>query len=887
MRTIAPAAALVLACALPALAGGGPAETVVLVNSASADSKKVAEHYAARRHIPRSQICEVKCAEGLEIPMDDFVRDVVDPLRAFLHARGLDERCRFVVMTQGMPILAKTPGGPVSTAAALGLLDTSVCGQPQQRQPWLRNTYTSGPAPRETLEGGGRRLLVTALISTTADEAMALVDRSVASDGTAPKDALFIYQDANGPVAARNAHLDDSRQWLADNGWTGEHVGAGADKVRDRKKIMGWLSGGHWSDLTLEGVKTNEFLPGAICDMLEGQGAFPANFGSDPSKFTQFPVTHMIRAGVTGVHGAVADPFNFTFPSHTLFRAYLEGYTLAETYHQKLPFAYWMNLTIGDPLCAPYAKRPAVKAAVNTGADGKGTVEVEAPGAVRIELYVDGAPAGSVTGEKGSVALDASAWPPGPHVLLVEATGAGLAEPRGWSVAEFAGTRTSPPPAPARAACEKLLVEAPGSITAGEAGTLKVRAVDASGKPVAGWKERIEVRTSSPPVRWSACDAESAEADVAVTLTKAGEYELRVTSPADGREATARVRVVPGEFAHITTPLEAFPICQEADMEVVAEDRFGNALPAWEGTVSLVVQGDRFAKMPPAVTIRAGDGGRGVLRGTLLTNSGETGLIFNDADGGLISEPGERVAVGSAPLWPWLVGGPLSAKQAEGDPAQALSGPGSVLSGALVSRRAQGGVVAFPAGGEAAVAVTWIEALGATKARLLAAAPGRLRILLDGKPVFDGVPQATDTAAKREKIADLELAEGRHRLTVVADTKGAASMALEIDDGDGKFPTSLRVRARSGEAPKSFVASGRVRGKDGAGIAGAAVTLKDAAGKESTATTVADGTWWVEGVAAGDLTVKVEAGGRTFEEAERTVTIEEEHAADVDFFEAK
>lgn len=345
--------------------------------------------------------------------------------------------------------------------------------------------------------------------------------------------------------------------------------------------------------------------------------------------------------------------------------------------------------------------------------------------------------------------------------------------------------------------------------------------------------------------------------------------------------------MVPAEFQHVTTPLDAFPICQEADMEVVAEDRFGNALPAWEGTVSLVVQGDRFAKMPAALTIRANDGGRGVLRGVLLTNTGETSLIFNDADGGLISEPGERVAVGPGPLRPWLVGGPVSAKQAEGDPAEALTGPGSLLAGALVARRAQSDVVTFPAGGEAAVAVTWIEALGATKARLLAAASCHLRILLDGKPVFDGVPAATDTAGKREKIADLDIAEGRHRLTVVADTKSAASMALEIDDGDGKFPMSLRVRARSGVAPKSFVASGRVRGKDGAGIAGAAVALKDAAGKESKATTAADGTWWAEGIAAGDLTVKVEAAGRTFEEAERTVTLEEEHATDVDFFEAK
>src|SRR5262245_45762272 len=93
------ASLLFLAAAMPAFAGGGPAETVVIVNTASADSRKVADVYVKKRDIPPQQVCEVKCTASLDTPMDDFVRDVVDPLRTFLHDRGLEGRCRFLVMT--------------------------------------------------------------------------------------------------------------------------------------------------------------------------------------------------------------------------------------------------------------------------------------------------------------------------------------------------------------------------------------------------------------------------------------------------------------------------------------------------------------------------------------------------------------------------------------------------------------------------------------------------------------------------------------------------------------------------------------------------------------------------------------------------------------------
>jgi uncharacterized protein (TIGR03790 family) len=879
---------LLMVLAVPALAGGGPAETVVLVNSASADSKKVAEHYAKKRQIPRAQICEVKCTAELATPMDDFVRDVVDPLRTFLRDRGLEDRVRFVVMTQGMPIVARTPGGDVSTAATLSVLDTPICGRPQTFSDIARravpNPYQDGPAPSGRVLEGGRFLLVTALVSSTVDEAIALVDRSVASDGTAPRGARFVFQDANGNANVRNDKYDAARVELETAGFAAERDAAGADKVRGRENVMGYMSGGSYSALSVDGVNSNRYLPGAICDMLQSYGAVPANFNPDPkSGKSQFPVTHMVRAGITGVHGAVSEPFSFSFPDVRLFATYAEGYTLAEAFHRHLPIVYWMNLTLGDPLCAPYAKRPVPT--VERKPDG---LEVSAPGAARIDVYADGRPLGGVEGERGVVPF---ALPGGTYEVLVEATGPGPTEPRGWTIAKIAESNARPRPSTldARVRCEKLLVEAPATVRAGETASLRITAVVADGLPLDGWKGRVEVRTSSPPVRWASMDAASSSVEVPLTFTKATNYDLRVTAPDDGREATTKLAVGADVFEHLTTPANNYPLGQAADLVVVAEDKYGNRVKDWAGVVFVEVPEDGLAELPQPAAMTAASGGACRIRGLLIGRAGPTKLVFKGAGGAVLSAPDEGVTVGHAAIRPWLVAGPGPAKELfAGDPTASATGDGSVAAKLLLRRSAGGDVLSFsPADAkraEAALLVTWVEAFAPTKARLLAAAPGRLRVFLDGKSVFDGASKATDGKGKREPIAELELSEGTHRLVVVVETKGATSASFEIDDGAGKHPQALRVRARAAAPPKTFVVSGRFAfGPGGGGAAGAQISVKCSDGKTRTAVSGADGTWYVEGAPPGEVVATGTFRGEPIAPAERRATIEDENLVDLDF----
>lgn len=790
-KTLAAAALALLSPA--ALAGGGPAETVVLVNAASPDSKRVAEYYVKKRDVPRAQVCEVTCAATLETTMDEFVEHVVDPLRAFLHERGLEERCRFLVLTQGMPILARTPGGPVSTTAALSLLDTPICGRPQTWLPTFRNTYLDGVASSAPDVQGGRFLLATALLSTTADEATALVERSVASDGTAPAGARFVFQDADSNAGVRDATYDAACKELDRRGFATEHDKQGADVLKGKTKVMGFMSGGSYSRLTVDGVNAGKFLPGAIGDLLESYGAVPANFDRDPKNDAQFPVAHLIRAGITGIHGAVAEPHNYAFPDATLFRTYAEGYTLAETFQQKQILVYWMNLTIGDPLCAPYAARPAVRAkAVAEPWKDQGRIEFEAPGAVRVDVYDEGRLVKTVQADRGAATIDALGWKADEkHRLLVEATGAGPAEPRGWTTIEVAASAPRPA-ASVEAPVDPGVVDlvSPSVVKAGEPFTV-VAAVSAAGggTPKRG-QRRIEVRTSAPPVRWGYVDTNEARAEFALKATVAGVYDFRGGVAGRYVGKPVKVLVEPGPLDHATCPASQYPLDQEGDLEVVLMDKWLNRVVDWEGTIALEVPDDAGAVLPPPIRLTKDDRGRGVFRGVLLTHAGLTNLVLRDGRGPTLSVKDECVTVEKAPLRAWLVGGPAPAAQyAAGDPSTSAKDLRRVVGDDVVAL-APGGAKA----GQSALLVAYVASLGATKARLLGAAPGKLRVFLDGRVVFDGVPKSTDAKGRREPIADLELADGPHRLAIVAETKGAATASFEIDDGAGMFPASLRVR---------------------------------------------------------------------------------------------
>jgi hypothetical protein len=78
-------------------------------------------------------------------------------------------------------------------------------------------------------------------------------------------------------------------------------------------------------------------------------------------------IADMIQEGLTGVYGNVYEPFlNACCHPEILFPRYYNGFNLAESYYMGLQFISWMEIVVGDPLCAPFAEpKPRVYITTN------------------------------------------------------------------------------------------------------------------------------------------------------------------------------------------------------------------------------------------------------------------------------------------------------------------------------------------------------------------------------------------------------------------------------------------------------------------------------------------------------------------------------------------
>src|SRR6185436_10579103 len=78
----------------------------------------------------------------------------------------------------------------------------------------------------------------------------------------------------------------------------------------------------------------------------------------------------LIRAGVTGVAGHVAEPYlDATVRPDVLFPAYVAGFNLVESFYLAMPYLSWQTVVIGDPLCAPFRQRTLPAQEIDRGID--------------------------------------------------------------------------------------------------------------------------------------------------------------------------------------------------------------------------------------------------------------------------------------------------------------------------------------------------------------------------------------------------------------------------------------------------------------------------------------------------------------------------------------
>jgi Tfp pilus assembly protein PilF len=211
--------------------------------------------------------------------------------------------------------------------------------------------------------------LVSRLDGFTPADVNGLIDR-----GAAPVRTGAFLLDSMGPDAERIADgwLRSSAAAITAAGYPGRvELDTAPAAVRTRSALLGYASWGS-NDPQLRTRRIGPgFAPGALATLLVSSDARtvreppatwqPSTAVEPASSFEGSPQSlsaDLIRDGVTGVAGYIAEPFlDGTLRPDILFPAYVAGFNLIEAFYLATPSLSWRTIVFGDPLCAPFRNR--------------------------------------------------------------------------------------------------------------------------------------------------------------------------------------------------------------------------------------------------------------------------------------------------------------------------------------------------------------------------------------------------------------------------------------------------------------------------------------------------------------------------------------------------
>jgi uncharacterized protein (TIGR03790 family) len=368
-------ALLVGIAACPQRAEAQTGANVLLVeNTNSATSNAIARHYAARRAVPQENVCLVNTVLTESITREAFDAQIARPIWKCVSTSQGHDRILYIVLTKDVPIRIIGTAGRTGTVASvdseLTLLYRRAVGVSTAIAGFVANPYFAGAAAVSTIEPFDHHahdiFLVTRLDGYTREDALALVDRSMAAgrEGRFVLDERASLLDSGGDAWLREAAERLRGQGMGDR----TLLESSSAVVRNETNVLGYYSwGSNDAAARLRHLDTT-FVPGALAAMFVSTDARtfkepPAEWapGNTATRATIFGGSHqslvadLIRDGVTGAAGHVDEPFlDATIRPQILFPAYVSGRNLAESFYAAMPYLSWQTIVLGDPLCAPF-----------------------------------------------------------------------------------------------------------------------------------------------------------------------------------------------------------------------------------------------------------------------------------------------------------------------------------------------------------------------------------------------------------------------------------------------------------------------------------------------------------------------------------------------------
>lgn len=366
------------------------ANVMVVINEASPESVRIGEHYAAKRSIPPENVVRLRTALTDDIDRAVHEYSIERPISENLTRNASQDRIHYLVLTKGIPLRVRGTGGLEGSVASvdseLTLLYRKLLGVPLPPAGKVPNPYYLGNGVPSDAQRFTHRThdiyLVTRLDGFTVDDVLKLIDRGAAPE----RNGVFVL-DQRG-VLLGNRVGDDWLSLAADR-LTGSGFGERVQLEQSKapatatSPALGYYSWGS-NDASVTTRKIDvPFAPGALAGMFVSTDA--RTFREPPAEWNlgkwgqpngyyngspQSLIGDLIRAGVTGVAGHVAEPYlDGSSRPQILFPSYVAGFNLAESFYLSIPYLSWQNVVVGDPLCAPFTKPEAATADLAPPAD--------------------------------------------------------------------------------------------------------------------------------------------------------------------------------------------------------------------------------------------------------------------------------------------------------------------------------------------------------------------------------------------------------------------------------------------------------------------------------------------------------------------------------------
>jgi uncharacterized protein (TIGR03790 family) len=357
----------------------------------------VADHYLAKRGVPKENVVALDLPAGEDISRDDYDRKLAGPLRDALRDRKDKVKCLLTVYGVPLRVGPKTPTDAEKAALEevtkqIESADAAARPRLEARRMVLSHRESTAAVDSELMllwwpayhlarwqpnplywqvpeakrKAAPPVLLTARLDGPTPEIAKRLVDDAVAAEadglaGNAYVDARGIRFDVNTPsenggygyggydesmreaaavlkAAGLPTTLDDKPDLFASKSCPGAAI------------YCGWYALANYRDCCT-------FARGAVAWHLASGEATTLRAG------TKAWCPNLLAAGAAVTLGPVSEPYTVAFPKPAEFFGFLltGKYTLAEVHGRTQHFASWMTVLVGDPLYNPFGKKPLVK----------------------------------------------------------------------------------------------------------------------------------------------------------------------------------------------------------------------------------------------------------------------------------------------------------------------------------------------------------------------------------------------------------------------------------------------------------------------------------------------------------------------------------------------